>query len=204
MEDGDIYKLDSISVDGKKYENNNQLFANSLDTKIELKADNRYSNVDMILTKKMPTRVDMNVGTGTSANSTAVFKVIGKNEQGKVKYENTVGVSFNSQTGASETRILKDVPADLVYTVTETYSGNYKPKDGKTSITKLKVEPYEGDLEEYQGKMVWMFEFENEPDDNDFGSGIVNQYEYKDGKVTYKDGSQQSGEPATEPAEPQE
>ena len=195
MADEDVYDLNSISVEGTVFNNNNQSFANDATKKIELTADNRYSNTDLILTKKMPKRADTSFSENAETNSTVVFKVIGKNKAGKVKYENTVGISFNNETGASETRVLKNVPSDLEITVKEVYAGNYKPKDGTTSITKTKVEKYEGDLEEVQGKTVWVFEFENELEDNQFGSGIVNKYENKDGTVTYNGGNDSGSEP---------
>ena len=145
----------------------------------------------------MPTRVDTNI-EGEGANSTVVFKIEGKNKAGKVVYKNTVGMEFNSETGASQTKILHDVPADVVLTVTEVYAGNYSAR--QPVITKPKVELYNGELEEYQGQTVWLFEFENTHEgDSGFGSGIVNQYEYKDGVIKYNDGKKEE-----QPEEPKE
>ena len=50
--------------------------------------------------------------------------------------------------------------------------------------------------------MVWLFEFDNELNDNDFGSGIVNKYEFKDGKIQYVDGSSDDTGPGDQPSEP--
>lgn len=138
-----------------------------------IKITNTSLVTDLVIRKSMPVRV-----SGEGENSTIAFKVEGKNSAGEVIYTSTVGFAFNDESDAILEKTLKDVPIDAEITVTEVYSGNYDPEDEE--ITKTKIERV-GDSN------VWLFEFNNTPDDNQSGSGAVNKYEIKDDEVKFKD-----------------
>ena len=130
------------------------------------------------ITKEMPERVDV---PGEGENATIAFSIVGKDKDGKEAYKNHAGMTFDEKTGAYETVTLENLPLDLEYTITEIYGGNYKPEDGEDSFT-VDVE----DLVKEDGKLLWKIKFKNLPDGSDFGSGIVNKYEYKDNAVKHK------------------
>ena len=134
---------------------------------------NTCTVTDLVIRKSMPVRV-----SGEGENATIAFKVVGKDSDGEVIYEKTVGFAFNDESDALLEKTLKDVPIDAEITVTEVYSGNYSPENEEITKTKL---------EKVDGTNVWLFEFENEPSGSGKGSGAVNKYEIKDDEVKFKD-----------------
>ncbi|MBR3146861.1 MAG: Cna B-type domain-containing protein [Eubacterium sp.] len=147
---------------------------------------NRCLYIDLLLTKKMPERFS----TGSGKNSTVAFRVEGKDKDGNIVYQNTVGFAFNEKSGASETKVLKKVPIDAEYTVTEIYSGSYTPKQAE--ITKKEVEQYDGEYRGYRGRTVWLFEFENDIGESGTGDngGIVNNYSDNGSGVRFEGGEE--------------
>ena len=140
-----------------------------------LEITNIYQATKLKLTKKMPKRIEL---PENGENATVIFKITGTDKDGNVVYTNHVGITFDQNSKDYETVTIEDVPTQAKITVEEEYSGSYEPMVEK--ITKK-------DLVEEDGEMIWVFEFENEPDQPTFGSGIVNNYEYTDGNVTYVD-----------------
>ena len=132
---------------------------------------------DLIITKNMPERID---ASSEGFNSTAVFQVTGYDKDGNVVYQNHVGIAFDNNSGASESKELNKIPLTAVkITVKEVYAGSYKPLEGEIT----KTEP-----EEIDGRKVWTFEFTNQPDYGPGGNGgaIVNRYEYTEEGIRFK------------------
>ena len=134
---------------------------------------------DLKIIKKMDTRIDL---PEEGENATIVFKITGKNSKGRVVYKNHVGMTFDAESGTFIPVTVKNIPVELELTVEEEYSGNYKPEgDNPKKVTLEPVDPDDPD-----GEKIWVVKFENTPTDDEFGSGIVNKYEYSDEGIKYK------------------
>ncbi|MDO4859976.1 MAG: FctA domain-containing protein, partial [Bacillota bacterium] len=134
--------------------------------------------VALEITKKMPKRIEL---PEEGENATVVFSVKGRDKNGKTIYENHVGMNFDKESGTYETVRLENIPANVTLTVEEVYGGSYEPKEGKFILKRTDL------VEDDDGTMKWIVEFENEPGEPGYESGIVNKYKYTDGKVTYVD-----------------
>ena len=138
-----------------------------------LEVGNVYEATKLKLTKKMDERIAL---PEDKENATVVFRIIGTDKDGKVIYENHVGLTFDEKSRTYETRTIRDVPINAEITVEEVYGGNYTSEDGNVKAAELK---------EVDGEMIWVVEFENTPTDDDFTEGIVNKYEYTEDEVEY-------------------
>ena len=100
-----------------------------------------------------------------------VFEVTGKD--GEKDFKDYLSVKFDAQSGSVKTDELV-VPLDTELTVTEVYSGNYKPAAPKT------VKPADLITTDAEGKILdepyYEVEFENKLVRHNSTKGIINKY----------------------------
>lgn len=144
--------------------------------------DNKYSKVELELTKKLDGYVD----GGDTSNVTTAFRIVAKDADGNEIYNNILGISFakDDEVDAdgyyTKTRKVTDIPvnADEI-TVTEVYSGQYKGDSEKSSKR-------EDEIVFDSEKNLWTVTMRNDHDYHQ-GSGVVNKY--GDGDIQDREGN---------------
>lgn len=119
----------------------------------------------------------------TLGKATFVFQIVGKNENGAIKYEEVESLTF-SEPG-SQTITLEGIPAGLTVTVTEIYSGASYQVEGSNEAVDVIVSDQEVSLGNRTEASV---EFTNSYDGgNRGGYGVTNHFESEgDGGWTWE------------------
>ena len=144
---------------------------------------NKMKTVDLEITKDLLDYVDHN-SAGGNVTTTFVFRVTGTREgAAKPEYSTQVGIQLDSAGTKSKT--LKNLPADLIYTVEEIYSGSstVSPKGPRTLTA--------DDMEVIKGRSTYKIKFENSGKDIEYGGGVINKYDGE--KPMEKEGKTHSG-----------
>ena len=134
---------------------------------------NTYDRYDLIINKKLPDFVMHAGGYGQAL----VFEVTCWSKDAAVMHK-FAGMVYNPSSDISQAIKISSVPrgTDRI-TVTEVYTGNYKP----VGPAKKEAEFIATD----DGKGEWTVSFENEYDDITFGSGIINKYNILNGAFRF-------------------
>ncbi len=118
------------------------------------------------------------VSHASSQAQAIVFEITGYANGSKVMHR-YAGMSYGLNTEADQELLLTDIPKIIDrITVTETYTGNYKPEGPATKDAELTTTE--------NGKAEWTVSFKNVyDDDTTYGSGIINKYSILNGAFKF-------------------
>lgn len=132
---------------------------------------------------KLTKIVDGYMDSGQKTNATIVFTVSYKVKDKDGEYvpvTRTAEVQYKPGDLGNKVTVIRKIPYDLKdLSVTEVYSGNYKPKDAtQTPVLKL----------DKNGIGIYTVTFENKVDNHKYTGGIINKYQKDaDGNFKFKE-----------------